>query len=166
MLQFLKIPARRIPALLGKKGAVKKRIESSTKTRLKVQRSGEVEIDGEPEGQLTAMEIVKAIGRGFPPEKAMELLDENRQLSVISLQGQTEKTIKRLLSRVIGQQGRAKRNIERLTGASIRISGKTVSILGDSQALDMACTAVEDLLAGRTHAFVYSKLEKMKRLNH
>jgi ribosomal RNA assembly protein len=149
---------------LGKGGTVKKKIESYTRTKIRVSREGDVEIEGQPVGTLTAKDIVRAIGRGFIPRKAFLLLEEENHLNVISLEGHTEKTIKRLLSRVIGRGGRARRNIERLSGASLRIYGKTVSIIGSQRAVSLASSAVEDLLEGRTHVYAYSKLEKRKRM--
>ena len=83
---------------------------------------------------------------------------------MITLSGESEKTVKRLLSRVIGKKGKAKNIIERLSGATICIYGKTVSVIGTPQSSAVASSAVEDLLEGRTHGYVYSKLEKRKRL--
>jgi len=164
MIQDLVIPARRVAVLFGKNGSVKKKIEKSTKTALYVEKSGNARIEGKNvEGVLTAVQMVKAIGRGFSPEIAFILLKEGSQLNIISLQGKTEKTVKRLMSRVIGSDGRAKRNIEKLSGAQLCVRGKTVSIIGSLEAVHLASLAVEDLLAGRKHAYVYSRLEKMKR---
>lgn len=164
MIQNLKIPKRRVAVLIGKKGETRKNIEDSAKVRLKVSKEGDVVVEGEPEGVLTSVEIVKSIARGFRPEKALLLLNESNRLVTISLQGETQRTVKRLLSRVIGKEGMSKRNIERLTGAFLCIRGKTISVLGESQAVENAALAVEDLLGGRTHSFVYSRLEKMKRV--
>lgn len=164
MFQAIKIPEKRVSALLGKRGKTKKHLEQSTHTMVKVQREGDVEISGELEGVMVATEIVKAIGRGFPEEKAFLLLNDENQLAVISLQGETEKTIKRLFGRVIGKQGKAKRQIERLTGASLCVFGKTIAVVGSAEAVSRATSAVDDLLGGRKHAYVYAKLEKINRL--
>ncbi len=164
MMQSIVIPAGRMAVLLGKGGSVKRGIEQSTGASLSVD-AGFVGITGEPEGVLTAGEVVKAIGRGFPPEKAFRLLKEGNQLAVVSLGDQTDKGRKRVLSRVIGRGGRARRTLEKLSGTLIRVYGKTVSIIGPSEDVAMAVEAVEDLVSGRKHAYVYSKLEKMKRLS-
>lgn len=161
MHTIVRIPKKRISLA---DGDTRKRIESSTKTTILATPAGEVEITGEIEGVMTAEQVVRAIGRGFDPEKAFLLLDERNQLQTFSLEGETEKTIKRLMGRVIGKQGKAKKNIERLSGASISVLGKTVSVIGKDEGLSMASSAVEDLLRGRTHAFIYGRLEKMKRL--
>jgi len=159
MIHEIKIPRSRTKILIK----VRESLEKHTKTNIIPSVDGDVEIDGAPENLLIAVDIVKAIGRGFSPEIAFELLNEKKQLAVITVKG-TENTIKRLMSRVIGRGGTAKRNIERLTESHICIFGKTVSVIGESDAVTVACTAVEDLLSGRKHAFVYSKLEKIKRL--
>jgi ribosomal RNA assembly protein len=159
MIQILRVPVRRIPILLGKKGEVKKKIELSTKTRLFVQKTGEVSIEGETEGLLTASEVVKAIARGFSPEKAFLLFNEEYQLYIISLDGETKKTIVRLKSRVIGRKGGAKTIIENYTNCVISVYGKTVSIIGLSSGVNKAAAAVEGLLKGRTHGYIFKKLE-------
>ena len=165
MIQSLKIPSLRVSALVGKGGKTKKKLQSTTCTVITISREGVVELSGEPEQVLTAAEIVKAIGRGFSQKKAFMLLSENNSFTSISLEGETEKTRKRLLSRVIGMEGKAKERIEKLTGAQLCIFGKTVSIIGSCNGVDQAAIAVENLLAGRKHAYVYAKLNKMKRLN-
>lgn len=164
MLQLERIPMKRVLVLLGKNLKTKRKIESKTGAKLKVDRSGDVEIRGDIESVLIASNIVKAIGQGFCEEEAFVLLDEKRQVHVISLQGETEKTTKRLMSRVIGREGKAKRRIEQLTDTQICVFGKTVSIIGDGEGIDRAAVAIEDLLEGRMHAYVYAKLEKMKRV--
>ena len=65
MFRLLRIPSQRVPVLLGKKGHVKKRIETRTMTRILVSKEGDVEVEGQPEGLLTAENVIKAIGRGF-----------------------------------------------------------------------------------------------------
>lgn len=159
MIQRVVIPRRRM-VVLGKK---RQDLERATHTQLSVSGT-EAVIEGEAEGVLTATNVVKAIGRGFSAAKAFLLLDEECQLHVISLQGETEKTITRLMSRVIGRQGKAKKTIERLTGAHLCIRGKTVAVLGESEAVERAAGAVDDLLDGRKHSYVYAKLEKMNRV--
>jgi len=163
MLQAERLPRKRILVLLGKAGSVKREIESATKTRLKIDMAGDVEVSGEVEGVLTATNIVKAIGRGFSKEDAFLLLNEKNQINVITLQGETEKTTKRLMSRVIGREGKAKRRLEQLTNTNICVFGKTIAIIGEEEGIEKASSGVEDLLAGRKHAFVYAKIEKMNR---
>lgn len=152
----LKIPEERVAILIGKSGATKALIEKKTKTRIHA--GEEIEIDGDWETETKAGDIVKAIGRGFSPGKALRLVSPEVQLDVISLKG-SPNTIKRLLARVIGTQGKSRKSIERLTGAYIAVYGKTISIIGNQKQAMNARSAVEMILSGRTHSHVWRQLE-------
>ena len=69
----LKIPKERVAVLIGKEGSVKEDIESSTKTKIKVDsKEGDVFISGEDGlGMYNAKEVIIAVGRGFNPETAL-----------------------------------------------------------------------------------------------
>ncbi len=69
----LKIPKERVAVLIGKEGSVKEDIESSTKTKIKVDsKEGDVFISGEDGlGMYNAKEVIIAVGRGINPETAL-----------------------------------------------------------------------------------------------
>jgi ribosomal RNA assembly protein len=158
MEQSVLIPEERVGVLIGKNGKTKERLEKSTKTKIEI---GEcVEISGEGLDILKASEIVKAIGRGFSPETAFLLLDDNFVLEIISLEGETKNTIKRLMARVIGRDGSSKKIIEEKTGCQVSVYGKTASVIGPSAKIEKATKAVKQLLLGRSHGFVYGRLKK------
>ncbi len=150
----LNIPEDRRPILIGKNGETKKLIEKKTKTKISI--DDEITIEGD--NQLVAGEIIKAIGRGFSPQRALRLLDSDSIFDVIQIKG-TPKKIKRFMSRVIGSQGRARRNIENMTGAFISVYGKTISIIGNYKEVEHARKGVEMLLKGHKHPYVYRHLE-------
>lgn len=156
MIEAIRIPEERKAVLIGKDGSVKSGIEKRTRTKINI--SEDVEIEGEPLNLMKAKDIVKAIGRGFSPEVAMELLKEDYQLQVISMAGETKKGIKRTTARLIGTQGSTKKRIEEETETHVSIYGKTVSIIGRWDCVERAKKAVEMLLAGRSHSYVYAEL--------
>ncbi|MCX6814288.1 MAG: KH domain-containing protein [Candidatus Aenigmarchaeota archaeon] len=160
MKEFIKIPQERIPVLIGTEGTVKKELEKRTRTKITI--TDEIEIEGETFDVMLAANVVKAISRGFSPENAFLLLDEEHELNVITLSGQSERTVKRLMGRVIGRQGRTRRKIEEMCGAKISIYGKTVAIIARTAELETASRCMEMLLKGRTHGYVYHFLEDMK----
>jgi ribosomal RNA assembly protein len=161
MIATLMMPEERKRVLIGKKGAVKKLIEEKTRTRIEI--GFEVNIEGESLDALRAKEIVRAIGRGFSPRKAMLLLDEECQLKVISMSGENPSTIKRLFARVIGRDGKTRRKIEQCSGAAVSVYGKTVSVIGKADCIDIAARAVEQILGGRSHGYVYKRMEHSKQ---
>jgi ribosomal RNA assembly protein len=161
MIETTMIPEERKPVLIGKNGSVKKRIESETGTEISV--GDAVEIRGEDSLRLMkAKDMVTAIGRGFTPKEASRLLDDDVELHVISLEGESLKKRKRLLGRVIGEGGRSRKRIERETGACICVRGKTLSIIGSREEIAPAEEAVHELLAGKTHAWAYRKMDMKK----
>ena len=158
MREILRIPEERKSFLIGKGGKVKEQLEEATQTRITVKE--DVDIEGEAEGVLKAKDIVQAIGRGFSPEDAFDLLQEDYQLYIIDLRGETKNTIKRLFGRVIGRKGATKRIVEQATNTKISVYGKTVSIIGDFSGVRKAADVIEDLLEGRSHAFAYRRLRE------
>ena len=157
-VEEIAIPEERKAVLIGREGKIKKEIESLTKTSITV--SDGILIKGELENVLKAKNIVEAIGRGFSPKRALRLIDEDCQLEIISLEAETENTRKRLFGRVIGKKGATRKIIERSTGCLLSVYGKTVSIIGTAREIDLARSAVENLLEGRQHGYVYARLRK------
>lgn len=156
MLEILNIPEERKAVLIGRDGKTKREIEKRTETKISIKE--DVEIRGEPLDIARSREIIKAIGRGFSPPKALKLLDEDFRLSVITLRGESPKKMKRLLSRVIGRKGLARKRIEELTGCSISIYGKTISIIGEWDEIERARRAIEEILEGKPHSYAYRSL--------
>ncbi len=159
MIKTIKIPHERLPVLIGKNGVIKRQIEKQTKTKILIEE--EVIIEGDSLNVLTAENIVKAIGRGFSPVKAKILLKEETSLAIMELP-KNENTQKRLKARLIGTSGKCRRNIERLTGTQISVYGKTVSIIGGYDNVDLAEQGVSKIIKGMSHRFVYKFLEGKK----
>ena len=113
-----------------------------------------------------AVEIVMAIGRGFTPDVALTLLKNENSLFVINLTefaGKSRSSIERIKGRVIGERGRARKNMEQLSKTHISVYGKTVSIIGAGGGLMRAVDAVRAISCGSTHGAVYNKLEVANR---
>lgn len=158
MIDAIKIPEQRKGVLIGKDGMIKEEIEGKTRTTLSI--GDEVEIEGEALDVMKAKEIVRAIGRGFAPEKALKLLDDDFRLVVISLGDETDKKMKRMLSRIIGSRGKCKRRIEVRSKTDICVYGKTVSIIGNWKDVDKAAEVIDLLIQGKPHSYAYKRLEE------
>jgi len=81
-MKYLKVPMDRIGALIGHKGETKKDLEDRLGVKLDIDsKTGEVTIDDhEVEDPLMVIKmenIIKAVGRGFSPEKAFLLMKDN-----------------------------------------------------------------------------------------
>lgn len=162
----LKIPLERVAVLIGKKGKVKGEIESMTNTEIAVDsKEGEITIKGRDAIKLfAAKEIVRAIGRGFNPEVAQMLINQDYGFEILSINdyAKTKNDMVRLKGRVIGQEGKSRRVLEELTDTSLCVYGKTVGIIGKVEHVPVARRAVESLLSGSPHRNVYKWLEKQK----
>jgi len=169
--KVIRIPNDRIAVLIGKSGIVKSKIEKLCNVSLDIDgNTGEVLIksygDVENFSPFKAMEIVTAIGRGFSPENALTLLKGENALHVIDLRefaGKSSANIERIKGRIIGEGGRARQNMENLTGTHISVYGRTVSIIGDSSELRKVVDAISSISSGSMHGTVYSKLEAANR---
>lgn len=163
----LRIPKERVAVLIGAKGTTKRIIERETKTNIEVDsEDGEVHIAGKEALPLyLAREVVRAIGRGFNPEIALQLLKQDYSFEVIQITtyARNPNDLERLRGRVIGEGGKSRRTIEELTEVNICVYGKTISIIGQAEHIIDARRAVESLLSGSPHAHVYKWLEKRRK---
>ncbi len=169
MQEHIKVPQDRIGAIIGVEGNVKKVIEEKTGAKLDVDsESGSVVVESEEDAvkALRAGEVIKAVARGFSPEKALKLLDnEDLILDVVDLSTLSDSPadLKRLKGRIIGKGGKTREVIEQMTGARLSVYGKTISIIGDAEQLATVRAAIDMLVDGAPHGAVYGYLEKRRR---
>lgn len=115
---------------------------------------------------FTVSNIIKAIGRGFNPKRAMFLANENFDLGIIDLEeyvGTSTNAQDRVKGRIIGREGKSRLLIEELTETQISIYGNTVSIIGHIEALPAAKDAVIMLIRGSFHKTVWNYLYAYRR---
>ena len=163
----VRVPKERVGVLIGPEGSTKAVIEHKLSVKLEIDgETGDVEVacgpEGNPADMFRAKDIVTAIGRGFSPENAFKLLDEDAILIVIDLRelfGRSDSDIERVKGRVIGEKGKARRNLEELTGTKISLYGHTIAVIGDVEHCEVAREAVEMFIKGRTHSTVYRFLQ-------
>lgn len=168
MQQETRITKERIGVLIGKKGMTKREIEEKTKTNILIDsEEGLVSIEGEEaDGFLRAVEIVKAIARGFSPERAFTLFeDEDLYLEVIDLSEVADGPgkMERIRGRIIGREGKSRSQIEDLSSTEISVYGKTVAIIGMIDHVKVAREAIEMLINGVSHESVFAFLDRKKR---
>lgn len=172
-MKYLKIPMERVGVLIGHNGEIKKDLEEKSGVKLTIDsKLGEVAIDEhEVKDPLVVMKIesvVKAIGRGFSPQHAFRLMDDDAEFFIFDLYdyvGKKESHVRRLKSRVIGREGKTKHVLEELTDSHISVFGHTISIIADIIHMDILKKAIDMLLTGSKHATVYRSVEtQMKKL--
>ncbi|MHB8586274.1 MAG: KH domain-containing protein [Thermoplasmatota archaeon] len=170
-VHLVKIPKERIGALIGPEGKIKSEIEQRAGVHVVVDsESGDIQIDDakafEPVLALKVRDVVRSIGRGFSPEKAFRLFQDDTYLDILDLTeyvGKGEKDMDRVRSRLIGTNGKTRTAIEEATGANVSIYGKTVGLLGEIEEVAVAREAVEMIIDGAPHQAVYRQLEKKRK---
>ena len=168
-MQHVKVPQDRIGVLIGEGGETMREIESRSEVRLDIDsESGSVAIEsvGDPVTALVAPDIVRAIGRGFKPEAALSLLDdEMRMFDLIDLSDKTrnDNDLRRQKGRLIGENGRTRELMEELSGADVVIYGSTIGMIGDPEEVEAVRRATGMILDGAPHGAVYSYLERKHR---
>jgi ribosomal RNA assembly protein len=165
-MQHVKIPQDRIGALIGEGGETLRTIEDRAEVRLDVDsETGQVSVEttGDPVVALKAPDIVKAIGRGFAPEEAMRLLDDELmmfEIIDIDAASRNKNDLTRHKGRLIGEDGRTRELMAELSGASVVIYGSTLGIIGDPEQVEAVREAAQMILDGAPHGAVYSFLEE------
>ena len=169
---FIRIPGDRIGVLIGADGKTRRGIESTFGVKITVESdSGGVEIkvnQDQPDVSVmfTVKNIVKAIGRGFSPKKALMLQDEDNDIMVIDLEeyvGTSKNAQNRVRGRIIGKEGKSRELLEELTECQVSVYGGTVALIGSYEMLQVAKEAVEMLLNGSYHKTVWNHLYAYRR---
>lgn len=166
-IQEIKVPKDRIAVLIGKKGFVKKILQSKLHVKITIDsNTGLVSIIGEDNLYVyDAKNVIQAIARGFNPEISLTLLNDDicfESINIADYSKNSKNKLLRLRSRVIGREGKARKNIEMLTHCNISIYGKTVSIIGNVEDVQLARKGIEHLLRGSEHSNVYFWIEQHK----
>jgi ribosomal RNA assembly protein len=168
----VKIPKERIGALIGKRGKVKQQIEKRCGVAIEIDsETGDALISTtKPAEQMEAfraIEVVTAISRGFSPERAYHLFEDEeimfQQLDLHDYAGKSPSTLARIRGRIIGEGGKARRMIEELTGSYVSVYGHTVAFIGNYREVKLATDAIMMLAKGSMHKSVYSMLQGVRR---
>ncbi|MEM5826278.1 MAG: KH domain-containing protein, partial [Candidatus Aenigmatarchaeota archaeon] len=72
-------------------------------------------------------------------------------------------TLQRIRARLIGTKGKVRKKIEEMTNTKICIYGKTVSIIGKGDNLNLARSIIEKIIEGYSHSYVFRLLQLCKR---
>ncbi|RLG88410.1 MAG: RNA-processing protein [Thermoprotei archaeon] len=169
---YLKVPLERIGVLIGSGGKVIKELMNRTNTIITVDSAnGTVIIEPSssatsPLNLLKAQDFIKAISVGFSPERAWRVLDEEQVLIVLDLKqyvGPSQSHLTRIKGRIIGEEGKARKNIEQMTGTYISVYEDYVGIIGDYESANVAKEAIEMLIQGRQHSTVYRYIDRAMR---
>ena len=170
-MRYIKIPKERVGVLIGHDGETKRTIEQRSHVKLIIDsKLGEIQIDdtkaSDPLMGLKTENIVQAIGRGFSPEHALRLFDDDTYFLLLDLRdyvGRKEPHMKRVKARIIGRDGRTKHILENMTNSVISVYGHTVSVITTVDYLETIKTALEMVIGGNKHRTVYRFLQRRRK---
>jgi ribosomal RNA assembly protein len=161
MKETVVLTEERAKMLRNKKEWIEK-IEKLSNCKISLE-DQEVTIEGnDPITILRVKEVFRALNRGFDFNAALYLLDESYFLDIIDIKdyGRSRERQIQLKGRVIGKEGSIKKMIEEKTGTKICVHGKTISIIGKWENLQVARKSIEMLLEGKMHSSVQRFLER------
>jgi ribosomal RNA assembly protein len=172
METIVRVPKDRIAVLIGRSGVTRKALEEGSGAAIVIDsRTGDVTLTWPVEGadpvlMMKLPDLVKAIGRGMAPKKALQLLDDDCYFQLYDMRewvGKQPTQKSRMRGRLIGRDGRIRRMIEENTGCEMSVYGSTVVLIGDEDGLTLANSAVERILRGAEHSTVIKMLERERR---
>jgi len=120
-----------------------------------------IAINGNEFDEFLTEKIISAVDFGFDVEDAFLLKNETFVFETVEIKKHTRrKNLKEVRARLIGTEGKAKRNIEGLTGAILFVRDSRVGIIVDAAHLDAAVQGIISIIQGSKHSNVFSYLEK------
>ncbi|TFF98266.1 MAG: RNA-processing protein [Promethearchaeota archaeon] len=169
---MFKLNKKRIPMVIGSGGETKREIEETLGVEIDIDSStGEVEVKPDLEREnynplnlIVAEKVIRAINRGFNPNKALKLKNDEIILEVINLAsilGKSRKKLKRIKGRLIGRNGEIREAIEENAECYISIFGKTISVIADHENMQIAKKAINMIINGMPHHTILKYLENM-----
>lgn len=164
-IDYTKVPEDRLAVVIGKNGKTKEKIEEITSVELSIDSSdSKVEINrknADPVLGWKVKMVIKAIGRGFTPKKALKLLEERETLELIKINdfANTKDSMHRLKGRVIGSNGKSRELLEEISKTDISVYGKTIGVIGKPERVAPTIEAIKKILNGSPHGNAYKYLK-------
>ncbi len=142
--------------------ANKKQLEGALAVKV-INKGKLVFIEGSPEDEIIALEVIEAMDLGFSASQALDIKNEDFAFEKIFIKRITKRNdMSQIRARVIGTERKALKNIELLTGCDIVLHHNVIGIVGLADEVRKAAYAVRKLISGSKHANVYSYLEEEK----
>lgn len=121
-------------------------------------------VDGDPEKEFTAIEVLEAINAGFSADKALDLKQDNFMLQTVHIKDITKRNdLERVRARIIGSGGRTLKTLSNLTNCELAINGNEIGIIGPAEEMEDAVQSVESLIHGSKQGNVYGRLERQRK---
>ncbi|MEK6888890.1 MAG: KH domain-containing protein [Nanoarchaeota archaeon] len=140
----------------------KERKNLEDQLKVKISLTGKlVFIEGDSVAEYEASIVMEAMQLGFSVKKALALKDPEMKFLRLHIRDFTRrKNLKDVRARIIGKEGKTKRTIESISDCDIVISDSEVGIIGSTESIEDATTAIKNIIKGSKQANAYRYLER------
>ncbi len=161
----IEVPEERVGIILGREGENKRKIEEKCGCKIHVTKNIVTLDCPDSLSLIKAKNVITAIARGFSAETSMKLLDnEDLVFESIDLsQILPEKSLQRILGRIIGKEGIMKKQIEDMLNLNVSVYENFVSVIGEYENVTIAREAINLLINGAQHSTVVKFIERKRR---
>ena len=147
---------------ISKITGIKSKLEKLLKIKISIKKE-EVSIEGIPDDEYFAEQVIEAIDFGFPLSVAILIKTEDFTFEVLNIKNYTHrKDLESIRARIIGTGGGTFRTLSDLTECHFQIKNNEVGIIGAPEYIKNASDAIISIIRGSKQANVYAFLEKHK----
>jgi len=138
----------------------RKKLENNLGVKITIKEK-EISIDGTPEDEFIAGNVIEAVNFGFSVSTALLIRGEDFIFEVLNIKNYTHrKDLERIRARIIGTGGKTFKTLKELTDCNFAIKDNEIGIIGSPELIKNAGDAVISIIHGSKQANVYSFLEK------
>ncbi|MEM0200855.1 MAG: hypothetical protein QXD23_00420 [Candidatus Micrarchaeaceae archaeon] len=160
-MEIIFIPNKKISGVYKVIDKLEKRLDC----KIDILDESRIKIDGKPYDEYNLKNIIIAISMGFTLNHSYKLLNDEYFFKYIDLKDLIKKDseLKRIKARLIGTEGKTKNYIEDVSGAVIALQENTLGIIGTTEQLNIATSALQILVEGGTHKKAYRIMESLRK---
>ena len=141
----------------------KKKLEKEFEIKI-TNRGKNLFVDGKPENEFIALNVIEALDFGFPIDTALELKQEEIIFQIINIKDITKRSdLSRIKARLIGTRGRTLKTLKILTECNICLHDNQIAIIGNCEEIEDAVQAIISIIHGSKQSNVYARLEKHRK---
>jgi KH domain-containing protein len=124
-------------------------------------RGREIKINGAPENEYFAEQVIIALDFGFVFSDAIRIKDDECIFETLNVRDYTHRqNLENVRARIIGTRGKTLNTIRELTDCSLEVNGNQVGIIGPVTTIKNAESAVISIIQGAKQSNAYRFLEK------
>ena len=150
---------------IGKIKKLKFKIEKALNIKMQIE-TDKVLVDSKDAlVEYVGEKILEALDLGFSFKDAIKLKEEDFMFEKISIKNYVRPTrLRQVKGRIIGHQGKTLKVFSQLSECDLALSEYEIGLIGKTEDIDVALTALKKLIRGAPHSKVYAFLERNRAL--